>query len=265
MRAMQKSFQQKLIAAISIAVLMPLAQAGVIDHPASIVDHGTYITDTVNQLDWYKFSNPVNTVGWSMDTWMGNALPGWSVASVNQVKGLEAQFGWTADTLVAWGDNYGLTEAMATYLGHTYSFYSGDNLDDGTFMIQAMTSDAYYFFNPATQDTDDLRYQVTTSQFFTEADGSGATLYFGDYVNSEFAFRKPGEADDPTGIWLSRASVEGGGGAGVDCGRLAPCPDNQVGEPHSVWLSLLGLGGLVAFRRSRFYQADRITEKHILV
>jgi hypothetical protein len=258
MRAMQKSFQQKLIAAISIAVLMPLAQAGVIDNPASIVDHGTYITDTVNHLDWYKFSNQVNTIGWSMDTWMANTLPGWSVASLDQVKSLETQFGWTADTLVAWGDNYGLTEAMAAYLGHTYSFYSGN---DGTFMIQAMTSEAYYFFNPATQDTDDLRYQVTTSQFFTSVDDSdGLPFYFGDYVNSEYAFRKPGEADDPTGIWLSRASVEGGGGAGVDCGRLAPCPDNQVGEPHSVWLSLLGLGGLVAFRRSRFYHAGLVTQ-----
>lgn len=269
----QQSFQQtsgiqrrlrSLMAAVAIAasgtMLIPLAQAGVIYNPATIVDHGTYITDTANHLDWYKFSNAVNTIGWSKNNWLANSLSGWSIANLAQVQGLETQFGWTTDTLTeSLNANFGLTEAMAGYLGHTVEFYSGNNFTDGVHMIQAMTSETYFFWNDVTQAYDDERLQVTTSQFFDSVDPSdGLQFLYGDYVDSEYAFRTPGDADELTGIWLSRASVDGGGGAGVDCGRLAPCPVNQVPEPGSTCLVLLGLSGLAVFRRSRFTFSRRI-------
>ena len=70
--------------------------------PVSIVDHGSYITDTVNQRDWYKFSNEANTVGQSFLEAEAQFMPlGWSVAGLSQVQDLQEQFGWTVGHPVA--------------------------------------------------------------------------------------------------------------------------------------------------------------------
>lgn len=132
--------------------------------------------------------------------------------------------------------------AMAAKLGHFNASFSGNTLSDRTFKVQTMTSESHFPFDEVTQAFDDEE---------------GFPLAYGDYLNNEFAFRKLGYADQPDVPRSSRANVEGGGGAG--CGRLAPCPANQVVEPGSVCLALLGLAGLIAFRRSRFHPDNHST------
>ena len=95
------------------------ARSAIVSNPASIVDHGTYISDTVNHLDWYKFSNPATSVGLSFTAANVIAGAGWHFASLAQVQSLQAQFGWVMDTFDFASGNAGLTAAMASYLGFT--------------------------------------------------------------------------------------------------------------------------------------------------
>ena len=94
----------------------------IITNPVGIVDHGDYITDTVNGLDYLDFSF---TTGLSFDTAITTFSPaGWQAATGAQVQSLEALFGWVADTPSIFGAgptaNAGLTDAIAGYLGYTF-------------------------------------------------------------------------------------------------------------------------------------------------
>lgn len=80
--------------ALAAALAAPTAQAGIVFNPETIVDHGSYITDTANHQDWYKFSNPNSTVGLTYDIALATFAPqGWTSASLAQVQGLQTQFG----------------------------------------------------------------------------------------------------------------------------------------------------------------------------
>jgi hypothetical protein len=253
---------RSLLVAISIATGMlfaPLAQAAVVYNPATIVDHGTYITDTANHQDWYKFSNAVNTIGWSVNAWMGaNGQTGWSMASEAQVQGLEGQFGWLDDTKnVSLDDNFGLTEAMADYLGHTGIFYTFGANTVETRLIQAVTSDVYFAWDVATQDYTSEKRGITTSQFYTMEDVDHQFYYWGDYVDGAYKLQGLAEQDGFTGIWLTRPSAEGGGDPAGDCGRTAPCPSVDVSEPSSGTLLMFGLVVLGTLRRTRYATLPR--------
>lgn len=105
-----------------ITVSTTSATASIINNPASIVDHGTYITDTANGLDYLKFSF---TLGMSFNDAIATyASAGWQAATGAQVQSLEGQFGWVSDTPSIWGAganaNAGLTDAVAGYLGYTF-------------------------------------------------------------------------------------------------------------------------------------------------
>jgi hypothetical protein len=96
------------------------ASATIISSPASIADHGTYITDTANGLNYLKFAS---TLGMSFnDAVASYASAGWQAATGAQVQSLVGQFGWVSDTPSPDRNvnaNAGLTDAVAGYLGYT--------------------------------------------------------------------------------------------------------------------------------------------------
>jgi hypothetical protein len=239
-----------LVTVAAATLVAPAVHAGIVYNPATVVDHGTYITDTVNHLDWYKFSNSENTVGMSYKGFQaaqGNgAYAGWSVASITQVQSLETQFGWTQDTPGPHGlfPNFGLTSAMASYLGTTIAYsVQIDGEWKSVNIIQAMTSDRFYLWDDQGQpDIETLL--VTTSRTYGLQNAEGQ-FYYGDLVNSMFEFQYLDETDEYNGIWLSRASL-----SDATCGRTA-CAATNVPEPGSIALLTLGFGGLLAVRRKR--------------
>lgn len=219
------------------------AQAGLIWNPSTIVDHGSYITDTANKRDWYKFNNPVNTVGWSMNGWMqayGNN--GWSVASDVQVNGLKSQYGWVIDTPDSKisNTNLGLTSAMGEDLGFTLKWFGGLDHELGANFLEAMTSSAGSLVDPVT-GTVTAYSGISSLRTYTYDTGSGM-VYYGDDVASELRWQDKSLGQGDTGIWLSRASAD----VIVD-----------VPEPGSAPLMLLGLGGLIALRASRSWALKR--------
>lgn len=237
------------IGLVAAALAATSASAQIVDNPSTIhvSANGTYITDTANHLDWYRFSNAVNTIGLSYaDVSLSSSFAGWSIASLSQVQSLQTQFGWQADTPnAALNNNYGLTYAMGQYLGLTGVYYVGgftpsDEMD----IIQAMTSETYY-----TGPNLDIQNQgVTTSRTFSYA-LRGGTFYYGDYVDGGYAFQDFQATDVGTGTWLTRASVDDCNG-GV---RTAPtCDVTTTPEPASLVLlgtGLLFVGGVAGRRR----------------
>ena len=211
----------------------PAAWAGITPNPASIVDHGSYISDTVNQRDWYKFSNAATTVGLSYDEALAQFAPlGWSTANLAQVQGLQAQFGWLADTpSPGQNANFGLTRAMDSFLGYTYVFFitngNGETKQAG---IEALTSEAFFANGNAA-----VQYQVTTSSDIVVTDLHKQVFFTGDFVLGDFALQTAGIKNDFRGVWLSRDSTP-------------PVP-----EPGTWALFGLGIGltGLYMRRRQR--------------
>lgn len=232
--------------ALATALLMPAAKASVVFFPPSIVTSadGTYITDTANNRDWYKFSNAQSTVGLSLNEVSSLfAGTGWSLASLNQVQALQGQFGWTADTTSGNTNvNFGLTAAMGAYLGFTTNYLAPH--PDGTVetgnVIQAMIGSFV-----------DDKYFTTMSYDSSFVD---LGLFSGDYVNGMFSLQDPGQRVTGVGTWLSRVHVSdtgGGGPADPDCSPLAPCA-GTLPEPASYTLvmgALLAVGA--AKRRAR--------------
>jgi hypothetical protein len=218
------------------ALVAPGAFASVVYNPSSIVDHGSYITDTVNQRDWYKFSNAANTKGLAFEAAMSQfAALGWSGASITQVQGLQGQFGWTADTLsISANDNYGLTSAMSDYLGYTAQFFVGSDAGVGTYFdyIDAVTTDQFFF------NGSNVPYRIVTeSRMERIRDERGNTILFGDYVDGVHdvqAFNDPA----PNGlnaVWLTRDTALVG----------------NVPEPASWALVAVGLSALFMRNRAR--------------
>ena len=108
-------------AIVGLLSLAAPATAVIIASPASLVDHGTYITDTATHLDWLKFGP---TLGLSFDAAVAaNAADGWQGATLAQIHGLWFEFGYVSDTPSNSGGvnaNAGLTDALASYLHYTF-------------------------------------------------------------------------------------------------------------------------------------------------
>lgn len=219
------------MAAAIAALIACAAHAGIVDQPASIVDHGSYVTDTVNHLDWYKFSNAQSTVGLSFNAAQAQFSPlGWNVGSELQVQLLESQFGWVDDTpSVGLNANYGLTYAMGDLIGYTSTFSQ-----DGAFFsttetrnIEALTTDVGFLLG------DPKLYQLTTfSQTIREKHLHGSTKFTGDFVEVLHAFMASDATDAGIGTWLVRDSA------------IPPVP-----EPETYALLSLGLFGMYVGRR----------------
>ena len=220
------------LAAVSLALAAtlaaPLAQAGIVDAPASIVNHGSFITDTANHRDWYKFSNAATTIGLSYSDALAQFTPfGWSAAGVEMVQGLQTQFGWLADTPTAADtSNFGLTDAMATFLGYTGTFYVFANGNvTRTQDIDAQTSDGVFDANNHL-----IEALVTSSRTVQFTDQHQQVFYTGDYVDGLYATQGIRVADSTTATWLTRKA-------------------DAVPEPGT-W-ALLGFGLMAVFLRRR--------------
>ena len=197
------------------------ARAGIVYAPASIVDHGSFITDTVNQRDWYKFSNPATTIGLSYADALAQFTPfGWSAAGVQMVQRLETQFGWVADTpTAADSSNFGLTDAMAAFLGYTGTFYAFDNGNVTRIQdIDAQTSDGVFDANGHL-----IEALVTSSRTLQFTDPHLQVFYSGDYVDGFYATQGIRVADSATATWLTREAAavpEPGTWALLGCGLI---------------------------------------------
>lgn len=235
--------------ALSIGSTRALAQ--IVTNPASIsyTAGNSYITDNVNHLDWYRFDASNNTVGLSYNQVLASSFfSGWSVASLDQVQGLETQFGWKNDTPTSAGStpNSGLTDAMSAFLGLTGTFFAP--VPNGTLesrSIFGMTSDLF-FIGPK---TDVLTHNVTNSTDYKTIDlHGGNAFFFGDYVQGGFGFQTPDKTDNSTGTWLVRTAANC---TAHDCTTVTP-------EPSSMLLVAAGLLGLGSVLRRRARTTPRL-------
>ncbi len=212
------------------------SRASIVDIPPSIVDHGSYITDTVHGFDWYKFSNVDSTIGLSAEAALAHfAAMGWITATVAQVQSLEGQFGWTDDTPGAFSTaNFGLTNAMAAFLGYTaqYTFDDGGT-SETTRAIHGIASDVAF--------VDALSYHpVTASETYEGEIPNVGTYVYGDSVDGFGDWQQAGTGNGIYAVWLSRPTR---GSADPGTGT------NDVPEPGTWALMLAGIGAIVAERR----------------
>ena len=223
------------------ALLNPAAHGAIDNAPASIIDNGTYITDSANNLDWYKFDNSVTTIGMSYQQILdSSAFATWAPASLAQVQSLETHFGWAFDTPSTNGlnENFGLTDAMAGYLGYTSSFFALGTPDtERTDVIEVMTSESYFFFG-----SPDIYQLVTTSRTFMVTDLHNQSFFYGDYVEGGYRLQNVLTEDDSAGTWLVRTHQRDDGGPGR----------NVPGNSETLLLSCIGFAALAGFSRSNF-------------
>ena len=233
MKHRPSSFNLAAVAASIALLAAPAAQASITYNPASIVDHGSYVTDTVNHLDWYKFSNVDTTIGMSYDAALAHfAAGGWSGASIAQVQGLQGQFGWVADTpFYGVNENFGLTSAMGALLGDMGTFFIDlGNGVQGDTSLEALTSDLFF-----ANGSPDAQHFVTTSRLRVFVDLHSQKFFQGDFVQGDYAVQAGATIDPFRGVWLSRD---------------ADIPPVDVPEPGTLALFGISLFGLLARRRT---------------
>ena len=173
-------------------------EAAIVKSPATIVDSGTFITDTVNQLDWYKFSNAQTTDGLSYNEVIASnffADGGWSVASPAQVASLWSQFGYQYDThtpeyVYGSNANSGLTLSLASLLGSTNTGCTSDYC-----VIFANTSASY------TTDTHYAALLAHYDYWSTHPYGEGRV---DDWVNLYAYVTNDAAQYSEVGTWLVR-------------------------------------------------------------
>lgn len=227
------------LALAALALLGGPAHSDIVINPSSIVDHGSYISDTVNHLDWYKFSNAETTVGLSFTAANVVAGAGWTYSSLAQVQSLQAQFGWVTDTFDLSSGNFGLTAAMANYLGFT-GVQSSHPISSPYLLTTVSQISAMTMNNDPScgKDTFDCGLTTTYSAYSVfENTNTQISKIDGDQVDGTFSYTSAHVSNPNIGTWLSRASVEGN-----------PDPNN-VPEPGSFALVGLGLAGLIAKRK----------------
>lgn len=223
----------------------PAAQASIVSNPAMLVNHGSYVTDTANQLDWYKFSNAVSSVGLSYTAALAQFTPlGWSVAGLGQVRSLQAQFGWTTDTYDFGNENLGLTQAMAQWLGLTGTTSTSPTSTPASYdrhdHINAMTAEAGCF-SPLDCGQNTSWSHVRT--VFNSTAPANQLTVFGDEVIGDNGYQAADATDTMTGTWLVRRSAD----ATCTPGGPAPC-GSTVPEPGSLALACIAMAGLISLR-----------------
>lgn len=175
----------QLLATVIALAACPLPAA------AAIVDHGTYVSDTVNGADWLKFAA---TLGMSFDQAVA-AHPGWSVASVDQVHALWAQYGYVGDTPgPGVNANADLTDRVAANLGYTFDFGTPSQINRGLSGIVATSA-----MGAAYRD-------IAILQVMKPLSGAGTLLNDGAFTVSSFLFVSS-FSDPRDGVYMTRASL----------------------------------------------------------
>lgn len=223
-----------LAAAALLAAAVSPARADIVIEPATVVDHGSYVTNTVDHLDWYRFDNAANTIGLSFDAALAEFAPlGWGAASLAQVQSLQSQFGWVADSPgPGFNANYSITGAMAGLLGYTGVFFTFgiglENTED--LRIEAMTSETFFTL----PDFAGPYLGTTLSESSSSTDGHGQVFLTGDRVIGDYGQQLHDAAVTGVATWLVRSS--------------APIP--PVPEPETWLLTAAGIVALL-MRRGR--------------
>lgn len=213
---------RSVLVSFCLALGVASAQAQITAHPGTIEDHGTFVTDTSNALDWYKFRNIQTTVDRSFNEVVAAGsyfmAEGWRVATLDEVHSLWSQFGWTSDTpsggVTA---NAGLTDALIGAVGATFSSYVVTGYD-------ARGVIARYAGN--------LHEAHDTTAMYRETHADPSVEQHLDFVTSSWGALGDNSSNG-TGTWLVRDSV------------AAPVP-----EPEAYALMLIGLVAIAARRRS---------------
>ncbi|NEX60233.1 PEP-CTERM sorting domain-containing protein [Noviherbaspirillum galbum] len=198
------------------------AHPAIINNPVSIHDHNSYISDTVHKLEWYKFNNTDTTVGLSLNQVRASDFyqsGNWRVASGAEVNGLWSEFGWTEDTPSAGtNSNDGLVDALANYLGSTFTYKDAHN--DAVF-IDAITTEPSWVEG----------YDLSFARMIRNNSDNDATSGH-DYVLTRYS------------AWSSSFVVQG-----IGTWLVRDMPNHAVPEPGSLMLISMLLFAIVCTRR----------------
>jgi hypothetical protein len=218
-RMLSKSVKTLAIAGI-VSICTANLNAAIISNPASILDHGTYITDKTSGLNYLKFAS---TLGLSFNEAVANnALAGWQAATGAQVQSLVGLFGWVSDTPSPAGGvnaNAGLTDAVASYMGYTTN-NTTDTSCCGNRAILATTAD---YRSPGVNWDSLLQIDVATNSLNDQV-----SMH---YVNSDEGVVS--QAIPWQATWLV---------------QTVPVPEP---ESYAMLLAGLGLIGTIALRRRK--------------
>jgi len=202
----------------------------------SIVDHGTYVSDTVTGLDWLDITE---TAGWSYNQVVGEmgsggAFEGWSYATRAQVSTLFDAFGGDSDYYSnTWStQNNGLLEAIGPLMGDLGCEIRGCTPGDGLshFITADIATAADEGGKPPGTIEAGEHWSAVVYDYVTPHDTS-----FEEYVS----ISQLTEADDYSDLEFGSALIR------------TSFVTSPVPVPASVWLFGSGLLGLVGIAKRK--------------
>ena len=175
--------KSRLLGAVCVCLASVSFNASATVVPVSIVDNGTYVTDTVTGWDWLDLTQTVNMsydlVISEMGT--GGQFEGWSYATRSELGTLWTAYGGDANYYSGWStQNDGLFDLVSD--DNYYSEWSAEN--NGLFdVVASFEGDLYCNENPSSCGTGEGFSHWITADIATQADLNlhpGGHLTIGD-------------------------------------------------------------------------------------